>query len=117
MAAEAAQEHLWRLLLDWPPMFERPVPRDRFGNLHRRLALLKDENDAYAVGGAVLDMVALVDGRLHQTVRGPRNPDRVVERCRRGGSVGAALASLIEAGSWDGEGHCVPLLPIASAAD
>ena len=24
VAAEAAQEHLWRLLLDWPPMFERP---------------------------------------------------------------------------------------------
>ncbi|MBX3679034.1 MAG: hypothetical protein KF710_02530, partial [Rhodocyclaceae bacterium] len=30
VAAEAAQEHLWRLLLDWPVMFERPVPRDRF---------------------------------------------------------------------------------------
>ena len=118
VAAEAAQEHLWRLLLDWPPMFERPVPRDRFGNLHRRLALLKDEKDAYAVGGAVLDMVALeLMAGFYQTVRGPRNLTEFVERCRRGGSVGAALASLIEAGSWDGEAHCVPLLPIASAAD
>ena len=94
------------------------MPRDRFGNLHRRLALLKDENDAYAVGGAVLDMVALeLMAGFYQTVRGPRNLTEFVERCRRGGSVGAALASLIEAGSWDGEGHCVPLLPIASAAD
>lgn len=116
LAAEAAQEHLWRLLLDWPPMFDRPVPRDRFGNLHRRLALLKNQQDAYTVGGAILDMVALeLMVGFYQTVRGPRNLTEFVERCRRGGSVGAALASLIEHGSWSGEGHTVPLLPVNSA--
>ena len=50
------------------------MPRDRFGNLHRRLALLKDENDAYAVGGRCSDMVALeLMAGFYQTVRGPRN--------------------------------------------
>ena len=118
VAAEAAQEHLWRLLLDWPVMFERPVPRDRFGNLHRRLALLKDQQDAFTVGGAILDMVALeLMAGFYQTVRGPRNLTEFVERCRRGGSVGASLASLIETGSIHCEGYCVPLLPVSSAAD
>lgn len=118
VAAEAAQEHLWRLLLDWPAMFERPVPRDRFGNLHRRLALLKDQQDAFAVGGAILDMVALeLMVGFYQTVRGPRNLTEFVERCRRGGSVGAALASLIETGSVHCEGHSVPLLPVSSSED
>ncbi len=37
LAAEAAQEHLWRLLLDWPELLNRPPARDAFVVWHRRL--------------------------------------------------------------------------------
>jgi hypothetical protein len=40
LAAEIAQEHLQRLMLDWPGLFGHSQRRDRFAILHRRLANL-----------------------------------------------------------------------------
>jgi hypothetical protein len=35
LAAEMAQEHLWRLLLDWPPLLGLPAQRAQYANVHR----------------------------------------------------------------------------------
>lgn len=37
IAAEAAQEHLWRLLVDWPTALDFPVDRALFASWYRRL--------------------------------------------------------------------------------
>jgi coenzyme F420-reducing hydrogenase alpha subunit len=38
LAAEIAQEHLWRLLLDWPPLLGLPAQRSHYANVHRGLS-------------------------------------------------------------------------------
>ncbi|GHT83124.1 hydrogenase assembly protein HupF [Betaproteobacteria bacterium] len=37
LAIEMAQEHLWRLLLDWPPLLGLPPQRAHYANVHRGL--------------------------------------------------------------------------------
>lgn len=49
VALEAIGEHLWRLLLDWPPLLGQPVRKDDFLAWRKRLLAVKD-----AAQGAVL---------------------------------------------------------------
>lgn len=49
VALEAIGEHLWRLLLDWPPLLGQPVRKDDFLVWRKRLLAVKD-----AAQGAVL---------------------------------------------------------------
>ena len=102
LAVEAAQLHLWRLLLDWPALFDLPPARDRFARMHRRLAQVNDAGAAFDIGGALLDLVAneLLNG-FFRTLREPRNLGEFADACRRGGGVGAVLARLIESGASD----------------
>jgi hypothetical protein len=118
VAAEAAQEHLWRLLLDWPPLFRRTAPRHRFAHLHRRLAQLRQAQDAFVVGGDLLDLVAneLLSG-FFRAMREPTTLAEFVALARRGGTLGATLADLIELGAHvPPEEISAPLLPVVSAA-
>ncbi|MEB0055123.1 hypothetical protein QN402_32190, partial [Pseudomonas sp. FG1] len=71
---ENAQEHLWRLMLDWPPLFGHEPRRQRFAILHRRLLRLVEEPQAgFKVGGDILDLLAteLLTG-FFQSMREPR---------------------------------------------
>ncbi|AYH46191.1 nickel-dependent hydrogenase large subunit [Azoarcus sp. DN11] len=116
LAAETAQDHLWRLMLDWPRLFGHPPRTDRFAKLHHRLAQIGDAREAYELGGDLLDLVAveLLTG-FFRTTREPSGLREFVERARRGGTIGAALADLIEMGSSTPEGEAVPLLPMLAA--
>lgn len=118
IATEAAQEHLCRLLLDWPPLFGHAAPRHRFAHLHRRLGQLREDREAYALGGELLDLLAneLLSG-FYRALRGPNTLAEFVAMARRGGTVGSTLADLIELGAHvPPEDVCAPLLPTLSAA-
>lgn len=115
LATEAAQEHLWRLMLDWPRIFGHQPRGDRFAELHRRLARLGDARAAYELGGDLLDLVVVELLTGFFAAREPSGLREFVERARRGGSIGAALADLIEMGSSTPEGEAVPLLPALAA--
>ena len=116
LATEIAQEHLSRLMLDWPKLFGHPPRSDRFVELQRRLGLSGDSRAAYDLGGDLLDLVVveLLTG-FFRAAREPSGLREFVERARRGGSIGAALADLIEMGSSTLEGEAVPLLPALAA--
>lgn len=43
VALEAIGEHLWRLLLDWPPLLGQPARKDDFLAWRKRLLAVKDE--------------------------------------------------------------------------
>lgn len=119
VSCEAAQEHLWRLLLDWPTRFGQQAQRSRFAVLHRKLAQVNDAASAFDIGGVLLDLVAreLLVG-FFLSMREPSSLAEFVIAARRGGAVGAMLAELIEAGTWTpADGNTVPLLPAHSAQD
>lgn len=120
IAAEAAQEHLWRLLLDWPALFGIEPRRGRFAELHRQLARVAghDAEGAREVGGQILDLVAaeLLAG-FFTVAREPSSLAEFASRARRGGSVGAALGDLLEMGSYAPPRGMATLLPSLGAAD
>ncbi len=117
IAAESAQEHLWRLMLDWPVLFGHTPRRERFANLYRRLALSNDAKAAYDLGGDLLDIVAVeLLGGFFRAIREPQGLTEFVERARSGGTIGDTLADLIEMGSSTPEAEAVPLLPCMPAA-
>lgn len=118
VAAEMAQGHLWRLLLDWPPLFGHAGPRHRFAQLHRRLALLRSTPEAYLVGGELLDLVAneLLSG-FFRAMREPSTLGEFVAMARRGGTIGMTLADVVELGAFIPDvSICAPLLPALSGA-
>lgn len=51
VALEAIGEHLWRLLLDWPPMLGLPARKDEFLAWRRRLLAVTDLAGAARLGG------------------------------------------------------------------
>ena len=120
IAAEAAQEHLWRLLLDWPALFGYEPRRGRFAELHRQLARVAGNgpDSARDVGGQILDLVAaeLLAG-FFTVAREPSSLAEFASRARRGGSVGAALGDLLEMGTYAPPRGMATLLPCASAAE
>lgn len=117
IAAETAQEHLWRLMLDWPTLFGHATRRDRFANLYRRLDQLGDARAAFDLGGELLDLVAVeLLGGFFRAIREPQGLAEFVERARSGGSIGDTLADLIEMGSWTPPAQATPLLPQRPAA-
>lgn len=72
VALEAIGEHLWRLLLDWPPLLGRPPRKDEFLAWRKRLLAVKDQPEAAALGEALarwLSTEALLT--VEQTAAGP----------------------------------------------
>lgn len=119
LVAEAAQAHLWRLLLDWPPLYGHRVPRHRFAPLQRRLAQLRSQEEAFALGGELLDLVAneLLSG-FFRAMREPTSLAEFVVLARRGGTVGGTLADLVELGAYvPPEVERALMLPSLSAAE
>jgi hypothetical protein len=58
VALEAIGEHLWRLLLDWPPMLACAARQDEFVGWRKRLQAVGDQAAAAALGG---DLLAWLD--------------------------------------------------------
>lgn len=118
LSAEAAHEHLWRLLLDWPPLFGLQPRRNRYAELHRRLVQTLDAEAAYALGGDLLDLVAreLLAG-FFRALREPRNLAEFVERAASGGDLGSILAEMVGIGAAEvpaaGVGALLPALTAA----
>jgi hypothetical protein len=118
LTIEAIQLHLWRVLLDWPTLFELAPVRQRFGVLHRLLAQARDRASAFEAGGQVLNLVANeLLGGFFTVLREPRNLREFAAICQRSGTVGRVLAKLIEAGASDPQDYTVPLLPQLTAAE
>jgi len=116
IAAETAQEHLSRLMLDWPVLFGHAPRRERFAVLHHGLAQIGGSRAAYELGGDLLDLVAVeLLGGFFRATREPTALRELVERARQGGTIGEALADLIEIGPSTAEHEAVPLLPLLSA--
>lgn len=88
VAAEAAQEHLWRLLLDWPTWLNLAVDRVEFAHWHRLLAIVAARGDWGDEGGAFRDFVA------RELLGLP--PESWLERARAG-QVPGRLATLVHA--------------------
>jgi len=118
LTIESIQLHLWRVLLDWPTLFELAPVRERFGVLHRRLAQARDHAAVFEVGGQVLNLVAdELLGGFFVNLREPRNLREFSSACERAGTVGHVLARLIDAGASDPMEDSVPLLPALPAAE
>ncbi|THF63031.1 hypothetical protein E6C76_17395 [Pseudothauera nasutitermitis] len=120
ISAEAAQQLLSRLLLDWPALFDHEPRRARFTDLHRRLARLAvvgDAANARDLGGQLLDLVAaeLLSG-FFTMAREPSSLGEFARRARRGGSIGAALSDLLEMGTHAPPQGMAALLPCMDAA-
>ncbi|MDT3671473.1 MAG: hypothetical protein ROZ37_14225 [Aromatoleum sp.] len=116
IAAETAQTHLSRLMLDWPALFGHVPRRERFDVLYRRLFQVGNTRSAFDLGGEILDLVAVeLLGGFFRATREPTALREFVDRARRGGTIGAALADLIEMGSSTSEPESVPLMPVLTA--
>jgi len=120
IAIENAQEHLWRLMLDWPALFGHEPRRQRFAILHRRLTRVVEEPQAsFKVGGDILDLLAteLLAG-FFQSMREPRGLGEFADCAARGGPLGATLADLILMGSFRCDADdAIPLLTPHTATD
>lgn len=117
LAAEAAQEHLWRLLLDWPALFGIEARRNRYAELHRRLSRPQEADAAYTLGGDLLDLVAreLLAGFFRHN-REPRTLAEFVDRADSGGDLGSVLARMIKLGAAETPATGpTPLLPMRDA--
>lgn len=118
LAIESIQLHLWRLLLDWPTLFELAPMRERFGILHRRLGQARDQAAVFEVGGQVLNLVANeLLGGFSVNRRELRKLSEFSAACERAGTVGHVLARLIDAGASDPMEDSMALLPTLPAAE
>lgn len=118
LAAEAADAHLQRLLIDWPPCFGFEARHSRFAEFHRRLVTVADAAASFALGGEVLDLVAreLLAGFFNR-IRLPHGLADFIERANAGGGLGSVLVEMIGIGASEAPaGGSVQLLGTLSAA-
>lgn len=118
LVIESARLHLWRILLDWPMLFDVAPVRERFGGLYRDLGRVRSDRDAFDMGGQLLNLVGSEWlGGFFSIPREPRNLTEFMSVCGRGGRIGGVLARLIEAGASDPMEDPVPVLPSMGAED
>ena len=118
LAAEMADTHLRRLLIDWPPQFGFEPRQNRFAEFHRQLIGPTDPDTAFALGGDVLDLVAreMLAGFFNQ-IRMPHGIGEFIDRLNDGGSLSSVMNGLITMGpSTPPSGGPAQLLGMLSAA-
>ena len=117
LAAEMADAHLRRLLIDWPPQFGFEPRYNRYAEFHRRLDAETDAETAFALGGEVLDLVAreMLAGFFNQ-IRMPHGIGEFIDRLNAGGSLSSVMSSLIAMGASTLPGKPTQLLGTLSAA-
>ncbi|BBP04470.1 hydrogenase expression/formation protein HupK [Sulfuriferula plumbiphila] len=57
VALEAAQEHLWRLLVDWPNRLGLPAKQGLMMEWVKRISISRGDDDVLALGEAMLTMI------------------------------------------------------------
>lgn len=117
LAAEMADAHLKRLLIDWPPHFGFEPRLNRFAEFHRQLIVPSDPETAFALGGEVLNLVAreMLAGFFNQ-IRMPHGIGEFIDRLNAGGSLSSVMNGLIAMGaSSPPAGGASPLLGTLSA--
>ena len=117
LAAEAADAHLQRLLVDWPPRFGLEARYILYAEFRRRLLRPCSRETAFALGGDVLDLIAreLLAGFFNQ-IRMPHGIGEFIDRVNAGGSLGAVITELLAYGSTTAPpAGYVPLLDTFSA--
>lgn len=85
VALEAIGEHLWRLLLDWPPLCGQPARQSEFLGWRQRLKGVADQADAAVLGGELAAWLA--------AERSPQVEDDVAV-------AGVALLPMQSAAEW-----------------
>lgn len=118
LAAEMADTHLRRLLIDWPPQFGFEPRLNRFAEFHRQLIAPLDPDTAFALGGEVLDLVAreMLAGFFNQ-IRMPHGIGEFIDRLNAGGSLSSVMNGLITMGAASPPpGGPIQLLGMLSAA-
>ncbi|HHW65920.1 MAG TPA: hypothetical protein GX403_18595 [Rhodocyclaceae bacterium] len=100
LAAEMADTHLRRLLIDWPPEFGFEPRLNRFAEFHRQLIAPSEPEAAFALGGEVLDLVAreMLAGFFNQ-IRMPHGIGEFIDRLNAGGSLSSVMNGLIAMGA------------------
>ena len=110
IAIEAAQEHLWRVLLDWPQLLARAPQRERFASLHRRLAGPAEPALLAAEIDALVDEAGLAASADSLAA--------VINAAQSAGELGQVLAAAIASDSaLDASQAATPLMPLRSAAE
>lgn len=118
LAAEAADAHLRRLLIDWPLCLGMDARPSRHAEFHRRLTAGTDAAACFELGGDILDLVSreMLAG-FFNNIRLPHSMAEFAERANRGGILGTALHEMINLGpSQPSQGRTVPILGKLSAA-
>lgn len=119
VGVEVLQEHLWRLMVDWPERLGLPAARERFAGWHKRLGSAPD-GEPEQIAGELDDflkrelLAGLDTVRLDQV-----DPQWFAggEGEELAGAVGALLQALLHAAWNHDEGApVVPLLPPMTAA-
>lgn len=110
VAAETAQEHLWRLLLDWPPLLGAAPRREQFAALHR---LLQDAPRDPAAAAEMLRALVAESGLGEPGLAGV---DEVLAAMRSAGELGRSLAPLVAERS-EPCGPATALLPTRPARE
>ncbi|MCB1955260.1 MAG: nickel-dependent hydrogenase large subunit [Rhodocyclaceae bacterium] len=90
VVAELAQEHLWRLLIDWPELLGMPARRSAFAALHRQLAAVAAQRAEQAP-----ELAAMAAEAGLSDFAGGSAAD-LATACRRAGALGQLLARVIE---------------------
>ena len=118
LAAEAADDHLQKLLIDWPLCLDMDARPSRHAEFHRRLSTRTDAASCFELGGDILDLVAReMLGGFFTSIRLPHSLAEFAERAGRGGTLGAALREMINLGpSQPRQGRAAPILGKLSAA-
>lgn len=117
---EAIQEHLWRLLLDWPTLCDQPALRDVFVPWHRRAELLlhaADPVDCHAFGS---DLLALCDRELLPLRLDEwgelAEPQALLVACGRQGALSPTISALAAIDEGGATSATITLMPDLSAA-
>lgn len=119
VAVETAQEHLWRLLIDWPKLFGIAERRSRFASFHKRLRFIAERPEtAFDVGGELLDLVvlALFSG-FFRSSREPVTLSEFSDCARASDDIGEVLAALLDMGASVPESVDMALARPRPAAD
>lgn len=116
---ESVQEHVWRLLLDWPPLFGHEPLRKDFALLHRRSVSAIDAPElTHKLGNEIL---ALLESELRtgflQPGREAPTLDALVGFAQQGGVLGKVLAELIQMVPSVRHDEVVPTLKPHAAAE
>lgn len=118
LCAEMAQEHLWRLMLDWPAACGQAPRRADFAQLYRRLAGPRDAPSDAALGEQLQAFVAAEwPDSLTQAIADRRVHEALSPRTRDGGSFAGLFAALLDDVAAPASHEPVSLLPQWTATD